>query len=239
MTALDAWSSVAVDPARLAARECRALLDVLVGRPAGGGVVAVVSACRGEGRSTVAAGLALALAHEGGGRVLLLDLDLDRPAQAARFGVAGDPGVRDCLDAYQDLGSVTATITLNLSLASPGSGDAVASLDLLNGVVDRGLFDECRAAFTWTVVDLPPILDAPGVARVAARSDEWLLVGRYRSSRVEAMLRAAALLPTPPLGCVMTADASPVPAWIGRLGRGRTARLPACAGVDGPPRTAG
>jgi Mrp family chromosome partitioning ATPase len=209
--------TVAVIPAGVAVRHYQAFVDALERRPAGGGIISVVSPQRGDGRSTVAAGLALTLAHEGGGRVLLLDLDLERPAQAARFGVAPDPSVRDCLDAPRDLDAVTTLLAPRLWLVPAGSGDPVASLGLLSAVGESGFLDDCRAAFTWTVVDLPPILDAPGVAPVAARSDECLLVGRYRTTRVEAMARAAALLPTPPLGCVMTAHSSPVPEWISRL----------------------
>lgn len=217
MTVPPAPRGAGVVSARLAARRCRAFVGALVLRPSGGGVIGVISPQRGEGRSTVAAGLALSLAHEGGGRVLLLDLDIERPTQAATFGISPGPGVRDCLGAARDLETVTAAIAPRLWLAPPGGGGALASPGLLRDVAESGLLDDCRATFTWTVVDLPPILDAPGVAPVAARADECLLVGRYRRTRVAAMARAAGMLPAPPLGCVMTAHACPVPGWFSRL----------------------
>jgi polysaccharide biosynthesis transport protein len=197
----------------------RAVVDALLAlRPGGGGLVGVVSPGRGDGRSTVAAGLALALAQEeDAGRVLLLDLDLERPAQAARFGVPLQRGLRDCLADPRRLGQATAMVGPRLWLLPAGTETPGASLDLLEGVVEGGLLDDCRAGFAWTVADLPPLLGPLGAAPVATRSDGSLLVGRYRATRLEALAGAAALLPRPPLAVVMTGHASPVPEWLTRL----------------------
>jgi tyrosine-protein kinase Etk/Wzc len=60
----------------------------------------VTSAARGEGKSTVAALLAVSLAHAKNSRVLLVDYDIRRPTLHRVFGVdANRPGLSDAIDA--------------------------------------------------------------------------------------------------------------------------------------------
>jgi Mrp family chromosome partitioning ATPase len=194
-----------------------AIAEVLANRPDRGGVIAVVGHGRDEGRSTVAAGLAAALAEHAGGRVLLMDLDLERSVQAARWGMPAAPGVVDCLQSPGRLAEVARSIRARLWLVPAGVGGRPASAGLLRDVTDSGLLAACRSAFTWTVVDLPPILEAPDVVSLAARVDDCVVVGRYRRTRVDAVARSAALLSRPVLGCVMTDHGSSIPAWAMRL----------------------
>jgi Mrp family chromosome partitioning ATPase len=194
-----------------------AVVDSLAEGPWDGGIIGVVSPHRGDGRSTVAAGLALTLARETEGPVLLVDLDVERPAQATRFGAAPEPGLRDCVDAPRRLRPVAVQVGRGLWLVPAGRGTPMESLRALEGVAGSGLLDECRASFTWTVLDLPPVLDAPSaVAPVVAGSDCCVLVGRHRGTRVDALTRTAALLGRPVVGFALTADRSRVPAWISR-----------------------
>lgn len=88
----------------------------------------------------------------------------------------------------------------------------------LGAMAEDGVLDGCRARFPWTVVDLPPILDIPDVARLTAQADGFVVVGRYRTTRVDALARVRRLLPAAaPIGFVMTACSSAVPSWIDRL----------------------
>jgi Mrp family chromosome partitioning ATPase len=194
-----------------------AVVDSLAEGPWDGGIIGVVSPHRGDGRSTVAAGLALTLARETEGPVLLVDLDVERPAQATRFGAAPEPGLRDCVDAPRRLRPAAVQVGRRLWLVPTGGGTPMESLRALEGVAGSGLLDQCRASFTWTVLDLPPFLDTPSaVAPVVTGSDCCVLVGRHRGTRVDALTRTAALLNRPVVGFALTADRSRVPAWISR-----------------------
>ncbi|MEA2670990.1 MAG: polysaccharide biosynthesis transport protein [Chloroflexota bacterium] len=194
-----------------------AMAEVLASRPDRGGVVAVVGHGRDEGRSTVAAGLAAALAEHAGGRVLLIDLDLESSVQAARWEMPASPGVVDCLESPGRLAEVARSVRGRLWLLPAGVGGRPASAGLLHDVADGGLLAACRSAFTWTVVDLPPLVEAPDVVSLAALVDHRVMVGRYRRTRVDAVARSAALLCGPVLGCVMTDHRPPIPAWAMRL----------------------
>jgi len=192
-----------------------AAFEAMTGRLGDGGLVGVVSPGRGDGRSTVAAGLALAVARRGAGRVLLLELDVERPTQAARFGVPSEPGLGECLEEPRRLTTVTTAVGRGLWLLRVSAGTPAQGLALLHGVAESGLLDACRSTFTWTIADLPPV-STPGCARMAAEMDGCLLVGRHRRTRVEHLAEAAQVLPRPPIGFVMTpGHDSSVP----RLGR--------------------
>jgi non-specific protein-tyrosine kinase len=58
--------------------------------------IGITSASAGEGKSTTAANLAIALA-EGGRRVIVIDADLRRPSLSALFGVEAHAGLADML----------------------------------------------------------------------------------------------------------------------------------------------
>lgn len=78
-----------------AIRGIRAAL-VLAGQDGGLRTLLVTSSAPGEGRTTVAVSLALALGRRD--RTLLIDADLRRPALATRFGLASDaPGLADLM----------------------------------------------------------------------------------------------------------------------------------------------
>ena len=47
--------------------------------------------------------------------------------------------------------------------------------------------------------------------------DGFVMVGRYRTTRVDAMSTASRLLPAAPVAFVMTSHRSPVPGWVDRL----------------------
>ena len=59
--------------------------------------LAVASSVCGEGASTVAAGLAIALAQKGAGEILLVDCNLRSPSLHRRLGVEGKPGLADAI----------------------------------------------------------------------------------------------------------------------------------------------
>jgi Mrp family chromosome partitioning ATPase len=149
------------------------------------------------------------------GRVLLVDLDLDRPSQATRFGVEAPAPLGGSIPDLQAPNAVP--VGPDLWLLASGRGSAEQTPASLGTVAESGVADACRAAFRWTVMDLPPILDIPEVARVTAQADGFVMVGRYRTTRVDAMSTASRLLPAAPVAFVMTSHRSPVPGWVDRL----------------------
>jgi Mrp family chromosome partitioning ATPase len=197
---------------------CRAAfanLSRLVGH---GGVVAVVSPHRHEGRSAVAAGLGLALAHDLESRVLIVDLDISEPGQGALFEVPDSPGLTDYLEGDSSLRLVGGGTDRRLWLLPSGTASRDHSARLAHILAGGAFFSGCRETFAWTVVDLPPLLESPEAAHLCGMADVCLLVGRYHHTSINALSRAAALIPRQrPTGFLLAANASRVPRWIDRM----------------------
>jgi protein-tyrosine kinase len=186
--------------------DCRRVFVSLSSRLRIGSVVAVVSPHRGEGRSTIAAGLALGVARHGEASVALVDLDFERPSQAGIFSVAAVPGLTEYLRGDQRLRVVRVSTSPRLRLFPAGAPEGRYTW-LLNGVEAGNLFDACRARFAWTILDLPPFLESPQLGPLTARADTYLLVGHHRKTTINGIRAARALLPADQLaGFVMTSS---------------------------------
>lgn len=187
--ALRRWRAVALAPAD----EISLLRDqVLALGRAGGTVVGITAAARGEGVSTVAANLAASLARRGEGRVLLVDAVLDAPAQQRVFQRALAPGLIDVLQSGKD-DAVAASDVSGLHLLTTGDvrrtargKDRRAAMDW---AYDRlatsieSLEQRWRAEYTHVILDLPPVGRVASAARIAAACDAVLLVAAADAHR--------------------------------------------------------
>jgi polysaccharide biosynthesis transport protein len=194
---------------------CGTALRRLISMPELKTVIAVASPARRDGRSTVAAGLALWIARETDQRALLLDLDFAHPGQAEIFGVTSAPGLAEFVSGDEALRSVADTDG-RLWLLPAGIRTNQAPPGLLQRMTAGEAYRACRERFAWTIVDLPPLLGSPEVARWCEAADARVLVARYRSTPMPALERAAHMLGGGgPTGVVLTADAG-IPQWVRR-----------------------
>lgn len=175
---------VAARPHSAAAEGFRALRTNVSFLPAEGGgrTVAVTSAIPGEGKSTVAANLASAVA-ETGMRVALVDADLRKPTVADRFGIEGGVGLSDVLagrlplsEAMQPWGE-TPLFLLPAGALPPNPAELLGSHAM--GLVA----DELRAVFDVVVFDAPPLLAVTDAAVLARGLTGALLVVRTTHAR--------------------------------------------------------
>ena len=138
-------------------------------------VIACTSASPGEGKSTIAAGLAMLFAQNKS-RVLLIDGDLRRPSVHHLVSMAQNPGLSGILAAdgppvlatrpgpVRGLDVLTAGTPQNLSAERLGS-DAM-----------KALMDQARARYDWIIVDCPPALGLSDAAVVATLADGIVVV---------------------------------------------------------------
>jgi len=152
-------------------------------------VIVVTSANPGEGKTTVACNLALALA-EIGDSVLLIDSDLRRPRLHEIFGFHNRWGLTDLLKGKAAPSGCEAlvykTSFRNLSLLPSGTLTSNVSA-LLHSQRAFDLFYRMREEFDTVVIDSPPMLQMPD-ARVLARYSDGvvLVVHAARTAREEA-----------------------------------------------------
>jgi Mrp family chromosome partitioning ATPase len=198
--------------------DCRSAFANLTRLVGHGGVIAVVSPHRAEGRSAVAAGMGLAVAHDLESRVLLVDLELREPGQGALFGVPDAPGLSDHLADGVPLRLIGGATDRRLWLLTAGSAVTENATRIAHLLARGSFFAGCRETFAWTILDLPPLLESTDAALLCGLADVCLLVGRYRHTSINALSRAAAFIPPQrPIGFLLAANASRVPGWIDRM----------------------
>ncbi len=180
-----------LSPAAEVYRYLREQLSPLISAvPDGGAVLLVTGAHPGDGRTSVAANLAAALA-EPGARVLLLDADLRHPSMSQVFDAGRRPGWSDLLAGRASLDEVAVPVDQvpGLRLVTAGlMADRRAEISR-DGRLTRALA-EMRAQADVIVVDSAPVLDVAHTIALARASDLVAVVADVRRSTREAV-RAA------------------------------------------------
>ncbi len=146
-------------------------------RNQGTGVIALLSPCASEGRSQLAAELAIAFAQLGR-RTLLVDADLHRPRQHVLFGAENDTGLAQAL-VDNNSGIRLHGIEGLPQMALLTSGALPPNpLELLSGIRFERLILEWRRSFEFVVLDTPPVAESSDAITVATAAGQVLLLSR-------------------------------------------------------------
>jgi Mrp family chromosome partitioning ATPase len=200
-----------LDGRSAAGRQCRVLAKRLLalGRDKRLRRIGVAGACAGEGSSTVALGLAQALADEGPGRVLLIEGDVRHPALDERLGLSPAPaGLLAFLHGRSDVPVLRRSGRNGFWLLAAGRGapSTLASPRL------EALLAATERVFDLVVVDLPPLVGSREALAVQERLDGVVYVVRSRRTARDTVRRAQALvLPEKRLGVVLSAHRDILP----------------------------
>jgi Mrp family chromosome partitioning ATPase len=168
-------------------------------------VIAVTSAAPGEGKTTCAANLALALAEQSFSRVLLIDANVRRPGLAALFGFEPEDSfiariTSDHRTAPPYLVASVRGTRLHVAALHPNAPD--------NKRLDRLLLDmaisELRYCYDYIVLDAASVSESADADVVGECADAVVLAARARHTRKRALQRAVEQLkPTAVLGVVL------------------------------------
>lgn len=146
-------------------------------------VLAIVSADAKDGRSYVAANLAVVFAQLGE-KTLLIDADMRFPRQHRIFGHGNGPGLAQVLTGRAGLDAAERVSYFdNLWLLSAGAAPP-NPLELLSRAGFTSLLDEARAQFTVVVVDTPAAARGSDAKIVSARADGALVIARQDRTRL-------------------------------------------------------
>lgn len=185
----------------------------------------VTSAMAEEGKSTVAACLAVANA-EAGRRTLLVECDLRRPVLAKRFGIKSSPGLTDYLtgnaephEILQPVAGYTGRVNGNgngnghgadapTNLVCITSGTSVPRpAKLLSSDRFRTFLAEVSKVYDSVILDTPPLLPVADTLSIVPDVATLLVCVRLeRTTRDQARAAHSALsrLPDRPVGLVLT-----------------------------------
>lgn len=148
----------------------------------------------GEGKSTVAANLAVTLA-QAGFVTALIDADLRRPTQHRLFETGNERGLSTLLTMDERPWSWAARETRvpNLSVIPAGPLPPNPA-DLLSLERLRQILTEMRSTFDVIVVDTPPVLAVSDPLIIAAHVDGMIVVTNGGKTRLDALKRASQTL---------------------------------------------
>jgi len=166
--------------------------NLLFSQAGGHKVILVTSSTVKEGKSTIAANLAVVLAQQGG-RILLIDADMRKPMQHHTFGIKRDPGLSECLlgqhhwqDSVKRFSDVMlGDMGIDQALLTPGLDQleiltcGIVSAnppDLLAAPMMDTILKEVREEYDMVIIDMPPLLHTTDATILASKVDGVLLV---------------------------------------------------------------
>jgi len=191
-------------PASSAAKRFEGLRDTLDAIKPTPQVVVVTSSADGEGKSFVAANLALAYAADDGGDVLLLDANLRRPSIGGWIAPKPKLGLAELLAGGTDLTHVLLEASNSRLCVLPAGEPCADPLELLASDRFERLIGVLRERYARVVVDTPPIVPFTDADLVACLADGVLIVARAgRTRRVLLSQAIHAVISAPVLGTVL------------------------------------
>jgi capsular exopolysaccharide synthesis family protein len=162
-------------------------------------VVVITSALAGEGKTSTALNLALAIAQSKEHRVLVIDGDLRRPNVASYLGLparASDRlGFGEVLAGKADtLDSIVCLDELELYVL-PVSPVVANPTELLSSERLAEMIGELREYFDFIIVDSPPVMPFADARLLANHSDAVILVVHAEMAAYETVEKAVEALP--------------------------------------------
>ena len=178
-------------PLSMPAERLKGLMVAILGETAPLGssrVVMVTSSLPGEGKSTIALGLAT-LAAAGGLRTLFLDADMRRsllavdPAIEARWGL-----VDLATESNRGPGRLLLDPRTRLRILTELAGPEIDPQRILQSTVMADVLTALRTRFELVVVDTPPVLAVSDAQSLAPMVDAAVLVARLGRTRRDELL---------------------------------------------------
>lgn len=143
----------------------------------GAKTILITSPAPGDGKTTLASNLAIAMA-QAGQRTLLIDADLRKPKQHTIFNIDSEPGLSSILseairlDEAIQPGSVTGLdlLTCGPQISNPS--------EILNSEAFALILENLTKCYNRIIIDSPPVVPVADSQIIAARCDIVLLVVR-------------------------------------------------------------
>ncbi len=219
------------DPASLFAQAVQSIKTQLVmaGFAQDNRVIGLTSARSGEGKSTIAANLALLFSHPDR-RTLLIDADIFNPTLSRLLDVPAGTGLSDVLTGQCAFDEALVELAGSHLTVLTG-GQSVAHADVLGSHHMRELLDTARQTFDRVIVDLPPVGEVVSTREVTPFIDGTVLVATWRKTQVgvlEETLKVFEFDRSKVFGVVLNKTA---------IGRPRSP--PHLCGLPEPPQSAG
>lgn len=181
----------------------------------GNRIIAVSSAQHGAGKTSVAVGIATAIAVDTADKTLLIECDFaSQIGFDALFDLRPGPGLCEWLEIGGHLRIIQGSPIFVLPTGDPGPDPS----RMMYRIGEMDLLSAFRPHFRNIVVDLPPLLNIAYASLATKIADHVLLVARYGVTALDDLERAVFLLGRERLaGIVLNAHDPKTPSWLQRL----------------------
>jgi X-X-X-Leu-X-X-Gly heptad repeat protein len=178
-------------------------------------VLGVTSASAGEGKTSVAIGVATAMAVDSKKPTLLLECDFADPSFFKFFGIHVEGGLSEWLDGGSRLRIVRgAAFVPNVFVIPSGTAQSEPARYFYD-LIDRRVLDGLRACFSNIVIDLPPTLNISYGSLAFALADRLLIVARSRVTQTGDLERLVGLIGKDRVsGIVLNGTDYRTPRWL-------------------------
>ena len=155
-------------------------------------VIVVTSSVPGEGKSTTAGNLAIAL-EQSGNKVLLVDCDMRKPSIHKKFKISNEAGTAELLLRKKCFEDVANDYNENLTIITAGKIPPNPS-EMLASRAMTAFIEEMKNEFKYIILDTPPLQAVTDAQVLSTKADGVLLVVRAGSTKKEMVLNSVDLI---------------------------------------------
>ncbi len=175
-------------------RNLKAALSVSMPAKQGGSVLTFTSSYPEDGKTLVAANLALMFAMSDV-KVVLVDADIRKGRVSKFFKCKRTPGLSDYLSGQASLDEVLRYSEVNENLYYITCGThSPKPYELLESDSMVSLLDELKSKFDYILIDTPPVLMVSDALAVAPKTDGAVLICRHNVSYISDVQRSLSTL---------------------------------------------
>lgn len=157
-------------------------------------IILVTSSQPGEGKTTTAINIAIALAHTGA-RTVIIDADLRKPSIHRVFNIEDGNGLAQYLSGYIPMENLFRKSDMpNLTVIASSGARPLYPAELLGTHRLRELLEYLAETRDYVIIDTPPIIPFADALVMSALADSCILVVNSKVSRREVVKRACRIL---------------------------------------------
>lgn len=180
-------------------------------------IIGITSALTGEGKTSVALGVASAIASDTREPTLLLECEFERPSLARTLGISNEGGLTDWMENLAPLRVVRMPYLPQLVVLAAGAAHRDPAR-LLYRMAESNMIAQLRERFRNIVLDLPPVLTAPYSSLAARLAERLVVVARYGVTDLDDLEKVVFLLGRERVsGMVLNGADYRTPSWLRRL----------------------
>jgi succinoglycan biosynthesis transport protein ExoP len=171
-----------------ALRSIKVVIDQNSGVASSGRVIGFTSSLPHEGKSTIAASLALLMA-QAGARVILVDCDLRNPSLSRKFAPKAEHGFLDVIVGSVPLDDAAwRELSTNLTFLPVATKTRIEnSSEILAAAATKRFFEDLQSNYDYVIIDLSPLMPIVDTRTTTRFVDSYVCVTEWGCTKIGAV----------------------------------------------------